>query len=81
MMQMSHLLVVDGDESHLPQALTLHAVVHDVAQTIELGALGQFLLGLPDSCRHAKAETTAFVNLDIQHLSLNFLFIYQEFDN
>ena len=61
--QLFHLLVVDGDEAQLRQALALHAVVHNVAQAVELVALGQFLFGLADGSGHAETETTAAVNL------------------
>ena len=66
-MQMAQLLMVDGNESHPFQPLTLHAVVHDVTQTVERGALGQFLLGLADGSGHSEAETTAIVYFYLQH--------------
>ena len=61
--------MIDGNESHLTQAFTLHAVVYDVPQAIEFGALGQFFLSLLYRRGHAKAETTTVVNLYIKHLS------------
>ena len=63
-MQLSHIVVVNGDKSHLFEAFTLHAVVYDVAQTIEDVALGQFLLSFLDSGSHTEAEAAAVVNLD-----------------
>ena len=38
-MQLSELLVVDSDKSQFAQSLTLHTIVHDVAQTVEWGTL------------------------------------------
>ena len=60
------LVVVDGDEAQLPQALHLAAVVHDVAQAVEGTPLLQLFLGLADGARDAKAEAGAGVNLDGQ---------------
>ena len=36
--QVGHLLMVEGDEPHPAQSLAFHPVVHDIAQTIELFA-------------------------------------------
>ena len=61
--QLGHFVVIDGYQSHVTQAFALHAVMHDIAQAIELIATGQFLLGLLYGRGHAKAEATAAVNL------------------
>ena len=63
--QLAHLLVVDGDETHVAQALALHAVMDDVAKAIEGAATGELLLGLLYGGGHAEAETAAVVNLDL----------------
>ena len=55
-MDVSHLLVIDGHQSHLLQSITLLTIVHNVTQAIELLLLGQFLFRLADSTRHTKAE-------------------------
>ena len=52
----AHLLVVDGHESHLLKAVALLAVVYDVAQTIELSLFGELLFCLSDGSRHTEAE-------------------------
>ena len=65
MMQLAQLVVVDGDESHLAQSLTLHTVMYDIAQAIELVALGQFLLSFLDGGGHSEAEATAFVDFNL----------------
>ena len=62
--KMTELLVIDGDKSHPAQAFTFLAVVDNVAQRIERHTAAQFLLGLADGGRNAKAESTALVNLD-----------------
>ena len=66
-MQFTHLLMINGDESHLSQALTLHAVMHNIAQTIEFLALSQFLLCFLNGRGHAKTETTAVIYLYLNH--------------
>ena len=33
-MELAHLLVVDGNKSHLSQSLALHAIMYNVAQAI-----------------------------------------------
>ena len=63
--QLAHLVVIDGDESHVAQALTLHTIMHYITQAIELIALGQLFLGFLDSGSHTEAETTAVVNLNL----------------
>ena len=59
--QLTQLLVVDGDKSLLVQTLHLHAVVHDVTQAIEFAAFCQLFLGLADGSGDAKAEAAAVV--------------------
>ena len=65
--QLLQVVVVDGDESLLVQALHLHAVVHDVTQTIERRTQPQFLLCLLDGGGHTETESTAVVNLNLNH--------------
>ena len=62
--QLTHLVVFDGDESHLPETVTLHAIVYDVTQTIEFIAFCKFLLSLSDGGGHAKAEAAVAVDFD-----------------
>ena len=69
--QPGHLSVVDGDEPHLAQALTLHAVVHDVAQAVERTPLGQLLLGFLNGSSHAEAEAAAVVYLYLELLMIH----------
>jgi len=61
--QLPHLIVLDGDQSHLAQPVTLHAVMHNVAQTIEFIAFGEFFFGLSDGGCHTETETTATIYL------------------
>ena len=56
------LLVVDCHQAHLPEAVALLAVMHNVAQAIEPFLLCQLLLRLADGPRHAKAEARTLVN-------------------
>ena len=65
--QLTKIVVIDGNESHRPQALTFHTIMNDIAQTIKAVSLGQFLFGLLDGCGHTKTETTAVVDFYIQH--------------
>ena len=67
-MQLSHLLMVDGDEPELLQPFTLHTIVNDVTQTIQGGALGQFFLGLTDGGRHAEAKPAAIIDFNLHHI-------------
>ena len=48
--------VVDGDESQALEAVTLAAVVDDVAKTIERAAAGEFFLGLAYGRGDAETE-------------------------
>ena len=65
--QLAHLVVVDGNESHLTQTLTLHTIMHNITETIELRALGQLFFGLFDGGGHSKAEATAVVYFYLYH--------------
>ena len=58
-MQLAHLVVVNGDEPHLTQALALHTIVNNIAEAIELIALGQLFLCFLDGGGHSETETTA----------------------
>ena len=64
MVKLAHVVVVDGDESHLTQALALHAVVHDIAETIEGLALCELFLGFLNGGGHSETEATAFINFN-----------------
>ena len=66
--QTAHIVVVDGNQSHLVKSLTLHAVVYDVAKTIEGVSFCQFLLCFLDGSSHSEAKATAVVYLDLQHI-------------
>ena len=68
--ELAHLLMIDGDEPHLAEAFTLHTIVHDITETIELGSLGQFFFGLLNSGGHPEAEATAFIYFDLDHIFL-----------
>ena len=65
--ELLHLLMVDGDEPHLAQAFALHAVVDDIAETVKGLALGKFFLGFLDGSGHSKAEAAAVVDLNLDH--------------
>ena len=66
-MQLTHLVVIDGNESHLTQTLTLHTIVNNIAEAIELIALGQLFLCFLDGGGHSETETTAVVDFNLQH--------------
>ena len=55
-MQLGKFFMVDGNESHLLQTLTLLTVMYDVSQAIERIALCQFFLCLLNGGCHSKAE-------------------------
>ena len=74
--ELLHLLVVDGDEPHLAEPFTLHAVVYDVTQTVEDVALGQFLLSFLDGGSHAEAEAAVIIDFDLKHQFIYDLQIY-----
>jgi hypothetical protein len=65
MVQAAHLIMVNGNQSHLPQSLTLHAIVNNISQAIELGTLGQLFLGFLDGGGHSEAEATAVVDFNL----------------
>ena len=65
--ELAQVVVVDGDQTHLPKALTLHAVVNDIAKTVEGLSLCQFFLGFLDGGGHSEAETTAFIYFYLNH--------------
>jgi len=58
----AHLVVIDGDEPHLLQAVALLAIVHDVAQAIEPFLLRKFLLSLADGTRHTETKARTLVD-------------------
>ena len=70
-LETGHLLVGDGPQPQLLEALHLDAVVYDVAQRIDAAASGEGLLGLRDGPDHAEAEARFIVDFDV-HLSSAF---------
>ena len=64
-MKAGKIVVIDSDEPHLLQALTLHTVMYDISKAIELVTLGQLLLGFLDGGGHSEAEATAFVYFNL----------------
>lgn len=65
--ELAQVVVVDGDESHLTEAVTLPTVVYDITEAVERRALCQFFLSLLDGGGHSKAETTTFVYFYLNH--------------
>jgi len=63
--QLAQLVMIDGDEPHLAQALTLHTIVYYITQTIQFIAFGQFFLSLLYSSGYSEAEATAVINLNL----------------
>ena len=57
--ELFQLLVVDGDEAVVVKPFHLHAVVNDVAETVERLARSQFFFRFADGCSHAEAEAAA----------------------
>ena len=55
--------MINGDESLLVQSLYLHAVVYDVAQTVECITLGKLLLRLLYGGSDSEAEAATLVYL------------------
>ena len=53
--------MVNGDQSHLAQPVTLHPVVYNVAKTVKAIAFGQLLLSLLDGGSDTKAEAATVV--------------------
>jgi len=62
-MQTLKVVVVDCDEPHAAQTLTLHAVMHYIAEAIQRLSLSQFFLCLAYGSGYSEAETAAAVNL------------------
>ena len=60
-MKLLELLMLDGVEAHIPEAFTLHAVVHDVTETAQLLSLLQCLFCLLYRRCHAEAEARTVV--------------------
>ena len=60
--------MVNGDKSHLTEALALHAVVHDIAEAVERLALRQFFLGLSDGSGHSEAEAATLIDFYLDHI-------------
>ena len=65
--ELAHLVVVDGDESHLTEALTLHTIMHNITEAVEFRPFGELFLGLLDGGGHSEAEATAFVYFYLNH--------------
>ena len=55
--QLLELVVGDGLQADVGQAVHLGGVVHDVAQAVQVPTLVEHLLGLADRCRHSEAES------------------------
>jgi hypothetical protein len=70
--ELAQVVVVDRDEPHLAEPFALHAVVYDIAEAVEGGALGQLLLGFLDSSGNAEAKATAFIYFNLNHNTLLF---------
>jgi hypothetical protein len=60
-MQPGQLLMIDGDESVLVQSLHFHAVVHDVAETVEPLPGSELFFSFFDGSGYAEAETAATI--------------------
>ena len=58
-MELLELLVVDGDKTVVVKPFHLHAIVNDVAETVERLARSQFFFRFADGCSHAEAEAAA----------------------
>ena len=66
-MQLLQLLMGDGLEPAVGKTVHLGGIVYDIAQTVEMPTLVEFLFGLADGGRHTKAESRPLVNLDDSH--------------
>ncbi len=66
-----HLLMVDGDESRLMQALHLHTIMHNITQAVKCTALFQLFFSFLDGSGYAEAETTTII-----YFYLHVLYIY-----
>ena len=62
------LLMGDGLQPLLLEAFHLVAIVHNVAQAVEVACVCQLLLCHIDGARHAKAESRILVNFDNSHI-------------
>ena len=62
--------MVDGHQPVGMQAFHLHAVVHNIAKTIERATVGKLFLSLLYGSGHAKAETAAVVYFYLKHNGL-----------
>lgn len=58
-MQLFELLMVDGNEPLLMQAFHFHAIVNDVAETVERLARCQLFFCFANGCGHAEAKAAA----------------------
>ena len=66
-MEVAELVMIDRDQPLLRQAFHLHAVMHDVAQTLKFRTFCQFFLGFFDGSGHTEAEATAIIYLYLKH--------------
>ena len=71
-MQLAHIVVVDGDQSHLSQTFTLHSVVYDITEAVEGLALCQFFLGFLYGGGDSEAEATTFIDFYLNHSHILF---------
>ena len=65
-----HLLMIDGHQSHLLQPVALLTIVNNITQTIELFLFGQFLFRLANSARHTEAEARTLINFNFHAAKL-----------
>ena len=68
--QLSQLIVIDGDEALCVKAFHLDGIMHNVTQTIQGGTGCQFLLCFLDGGSDTEAETAAFVYLNVHFISM-----------
>ena len=59
--EISHVIMIDGDEPEALEALTFHSVMNDVAEAVESLARGKLFFGFLDGSGYSEAETTAVV--------------------
>ena len=71
-MKAGKIVVIDSDEPHLLQALTLHTVMYDITQAVESVAPCQFFFSFLDSSGHSETETTAVIDFNF-HEHYDFL--------
>ena len=60
-MKLAHFFMIDGGESHTLQPFTLHTVMNNITQAIELCTLCQFFFCLFYGSGNTKAETAAAI--------------------